>query len=189
MSLCVGLMLVVAQGCGASTPRTVAAPASEESAQLEPVLVEADMVYAMCGMLLVSGDGMDAGASTFFGAAETAHTANDLAGAATQYMAGADALVRSGQAHDPTIIYNRRVAYANAVNLWLSKQDTAAARAALLNAVPNDADLAAELQFAADALPQPMRCTAAKVPATAATVAPKTASPATGSTAATVPKL
>ncbi len=176
VTLCAGLMLVVAQGCGASTPRPVAAPATEESAPLEPVLVEADMVYAMCGMLMVSGDGMDAGASKFFGAAQTAHTANDLAGAATQYMAGADALAHSTQAHDSMVIYNRRVAYANAVNLWLSKHDTEAARVALLAAVPKDADLAAELQFAADALPHPMRCTAAKVPATAATVAPKTAS-------------
>ncbi|MBP9085831.1 MAG: hypothetical protein KBG15_06915 [Kofleriaceae bacterium] len=170
VTLGVGLMLVVAQGCGASTPRPVAAPATEESAHGEPYLVEGDIGYAMCGMQMVSGDGMDASASKFFGAAQTAHSANDLAGAATQYMAGADALVRSAQAHDPTVIYNRRVAYANAVNLWLSKHDTEAARVALLGAAPNDADLAAELQFAADALPQPMRCTAAKVPATAATV-------------------
>ena len=165
VTLCVGLMLVVAQGCGTAAPRPVVAPVTEEPVQLEPVLVEAELVYAMCGMQVVSG-GMDASASKFFSAAQKAHTANDIAGAATQYMAGADALVHSTQAHNPTVIYNRRVAYANAVNLWLTKRDTEAARVALLAAMPNDVDLDTELQFAADALPHPMRCTAATAAAT-----------------------
>ena len=169
-SLCFGLTLAGVQGCGASSSRPVAAPASDESAHGEPYNVDADLLYAMCTMQSGSDDGMDAGASKFFQAAQTAHTANDLVGAATQYMAGADALVHSTQAHVPTVMYNRRVAYANAVNLWLSKGETEAARVAILRAARNDEALAAELQVAADALPHPMRCTAATVPATAPTV-------------------
>jgi hypothetical protein len=54
--------------------------------------------------------------------------------------------------------YNRRVAYANGVNAWLSAEHVEQARAALLDAARMDPEFAAELTAWANALPQPARC-------------------------------
>ncbi len=171
----VGLALVLAPtvglGCGGAKARPVAVPV-EETAIVEGQSVEAgDIEYGMCGMQMVSGVGMPADAVRSFDAADAAQTGKDLEAAAKHYMAGAQELELSANAHDATIIYNRRVAYANAVNLWLSKHDIAAARTALGVAAQNDADLATELRFAAQQLPQSMSCTDATETVTPASVA------------------
>lgn len=55
--------------------------------------------------------------------------------------------------------YNRRVAYANGVNTWLSAGAADRARAALLQAAQKDPEFASELTAWAAALPSPANCT------------------------------
>jgi hypothetical protein len=146
------LITVALCSCARGTP----AHAPTEPPPPEPAdLVEGDLLYAMCGML--GSTHGHAGAEQSFAAA-TAMEA-DPQQAAQHYFAGAGTIAQGPQAHDPTLIYNRRVAYANGTNLLLGKHDLAAARTALEHAASIDTDLADELRGAAAALPNPMHCT------------------------------
>ena len=138
-------------GCARGTPTHTPTEPPAESADT----VEGDLAFGMCGMLISShGNG---GADQNFAAATALET--DPRQAAQHYFTGASIIAQSPQAHDSTLIYNRRVAYANGTNLLLGKHDLAAARTALEHAASIDADLADELRGAAAALPNPMHCT------------------------------
>ena len=138
--------------CARGTPaHTATEPQLAEPADLG----EGDPLFAMC-VMLISPHG-HAGAEQSFAAA-TAMEAEPQQ-AAQHYFAGAGTIAQSPHAHDPTLIYNRRVAYANGINLLLGKHDLGAARTALEHAASIDSDLADELRGAAAALPNPMHCT------------------------------
>lgn len=80
-----------------------------------------------------------------------------LDGEAGRYDAAAIGFMKAAKLqHD--FLYNRRVAYANAVNTWLSAQHVEPARTAILTAAQTDPELAGELTAWAAALPNPARC-------------------------------
>ena len=130
-------------------------PTHMKSEPRPPESIEGHVTYDMCDMW-PAANGSTAGES--FRAA-IATTSTDPRAAAQHYFDGAIAIAQSANAQDSTLIYNRRVAYANGTNLLLlGKDDLAVARAALQHAATLDADLATELHRAAAELPNPMNC-------------------------------
>lgn len=115
--------------------------------------------YIMCRPYLELAD-----ARSPAGAEADAHFERALAEqAARRYAAAAESFIRSARAHRKDTLgrqalVNRRLAYANAVNCWLSAEDEERARAALAAAQAEDPELAAVLGAWAAELPRPARC-------------------------------
>lgn len=88
---------------------------------------------------------------------ERHHEAGRFREAAREFMRAARGFLAAGPA---TSRYNRRVAYANAVNSLLSLNLVEEARAQLANAAAIDADLADALRAMTVRLPRPAPCVA-----------------------------
>ena len=114
--------------------------------------------YGMCAMLFVTAPSPAERTAQAHFAQAAKYFARDDVAAAREYLTAAETLRRSPTHADGLTIYNRRVAYADAVNSLLSMDRVRAARAMLLAAAAQDRDLASDLRRAAKHLPEPMAC-------------------------------
>jgi hypothetical protein len=149
---------------GIATRPRARPPAAAISATEQPATVEAFVghtEYGLCEMLIITTPCPElAEASQHFRRAADDLVAGRRREAGGGYLSGATALRRSEAHGEPDVVYNRRVAYANGINLWLSLGSglIEEARRALLLAAVEDADLAGELHAAAGRLPAAMSC-------------------------------
>jgi intracellular sulfur oxidation DsrE/DsrF family protein len=146
-------LVVAVSACGSSVRRST--PPQPEV--MSGVAVVAPTAYNMCDMKQASDDSL-AASQMSFELATKKQDALDLKGAAKLYIEGAQTLAAIKAPQADIVVYNRRVAYANAVNLWLNAKDIEAARAAILSAAKIDLDMADELKIVANNLPSPMAC-------------------------------
>jgi hypothetical protein len=141
----------------APAPAPVPAPCRREDL--------AGIGYGMCVTLSELSEPAEvAQASKHFEATSALIDALCYSEASAEYLVGASVLRRGPSHAEWRIVYNRRVAYANAVNLLLSVDKVEEARAALSAAALDDPDMAAELRQVAAELPSPMRCSPPRVP-------------------------